>query len=149
MSARRRTPATAWKPGQSGNPNGRTPGSGEVGKLRASIAKCIPEVIEKLKTAALEGDVAAARLLIERIVPPVKPTELPVPMTLPDGTLSEQGRAVLGAIGTGTLAPGQGSALLTAIGALARLVELDEIERRLAALEGRSTDARADAGSAG
>jgi len=26
-----------WKAGESGNPKGRTPGSGEVAKLRASI----------------------------------------------------------------------------------------------------------------
>jgi outer membrane lipoprotein SlyB len=105
-------------------------------------------VVEKLKQAALDGDVAAARLLIERIVPPVKPAEAPVQLTLPNGTLTEQGRAVLGAIGAGTLAPGQGSVLLTAIGALARLVEIDEIERRLTVLEGRGSGVGADTGSA-
>ena len=32
----RKAPLTAWKPGQSGNPAGRAPGSGEVAKLRAT-----------------------------------------------------------------------------------------------------------------
>ena len=42
---------------------------------------------------------------------------------------------MLGAVATGTLAPGQGAALLGAIGTLARVVEVDELERRIEALE--------------
>lgn len=56
-------------------------------------------------------------------------------MTLPDGSLTEQGRAVLAAVGAGELAPGQGAQLITAIGSLARVAEIDEIAARLAALE--------------
>ena len=33
------------------------------------------------------------------------------------------------------LAPGQGSALLTSLGTLARIKEMDELEKRLTALE--------------
>ena len=77
---------------------------------------------------ALAGDVGAARLLLERVVPPLKATEDAARLALPDGTLTEQGRAVLGAIAAGALGPGQGAALLAAIGTLARVVELDELE---------------------
>ena len=41
----RKPPAAAWKPGQSGNPNGRPAGTGEVGKLRAAIAKRVPDLL--------------------------------------------------------------------------------------------------------
>jgi hypothetical protein len=34
-----------WKPGQSGNPKGRKPGTGELIKLRNSIAEHIPSII--------------------------------------------------------------------------------------------------------
>lgn len=34
-----------WKAGESGNPNGRPPGVGEVTKLRDSIAAHLPEII--------------------------------------------------------------------------------------------------------
>ena len=50
-------------------------------------------------------------------------------------TLTDKGKAVLGAISTGELAPGQGSQLITAIGALARVIELDDLERRISELE--------------
>ena len=51
------------------------------------------------------------------------------------GTLTAQGRAVLSAVAAGELAPGQGAQLLAAIGSLARVTEIDEMEARLTKLE--------------
>lgn len=132
--------APNWKPGQSGNPAGRKPGTGEVAKLRAAIAEHVPAIIERLRQQALDGDVQAARLLLERTVAPLRAMEPAQALTLPDGTLTEQGRAVLAAVAAGELAPGQGSALLSAIGALARVAELDELVRRIEALEAGNGD---------
>jgi len=56
-------------------------------------------------------------------------------ITLPDGSLTDQGRAVLTAVAAGALAPGQGSQLITAIGALARVAEIDELTARITSLE--------------
>lgn len=138
----RKTPPTAWKKGESGNPRGRRPGSGEVAKLRAAIAEHVPTIIERLVAAALEGDTGAARLLLERVCPPLKAAEESRPLALPDGTLTEKGAAVLSAVAAGELAPGQGGVLLGAIGTLARVAEVDELERRLTALEARTPGAR-------
>jgi hypothetical protein len=124
-----------WKPGESGNPAGRKPGSGEVAKLRAAIAEHLPGIVAQLVEAAMAGDVQAARLLLERVIPPVKAAEVAQAVALPGETLTEQGRAVLAAVGAGELAPGQGAALLGALGTLARLAEADELEARIAALE--------------
>ena len=131
----RRTPRTAWKPGQSGNPGGRPPGTGTIGKLRASIEADIPEILAALTEQAKRGDVPAARLLLERTLPPMRPTEHAQPLALPDGTLTEQGRAVLAAIAAGELGPQQGAQLLGAIAQLGRVAEIDELERRIRALE--------------
>jgi hypothetical protein len=119
------------KPGQSGNPAGRKPGTGEVAKIRAAINDRVPELLAK----ALEGDVGAARLLLERAVAPLKAAEQAEPISLPEGSLTDQGRAVLRAVAAGQLAPGQGAALLGAIGTLARVTEIDELEARLTKLE--------------
>lgn len=135
--ATRKPPAAAWKPGQSGNPKGRPPGAGEVAKLRAAIAGQVPAILESLTTAALAGDVGAARLLLERVIAPLKAAEQAQALNLPDGTLTDQGRAVLAAVAAGELAPGQGAALLGAIGTLARVAEIDELAARITALEGR------------
>ena len=129
-----------WKPGESGNPAGRKPGAGEVARLRAAIGDKVPAIIERLTEAALAGDVGAARLLLERVIAPLKASEEAVPMALPGDTLAEQGRSVFAAVAAGDVAPGQGAALLASLGTLAKLVETDELERRIAALEGRDHD---------
>ena len=142
MSAsKRKPPPHAWKPGESGNPAGRTPGSGEVAKLRAAIGQHVPAIITRLVQAALDGDVGASRLLLERVVPPLKAAEETTPMMLPDGSLTVQGRAVLAAVAVGELGPSQGAALLASLGTLAKLQEADELEARIVALEARSTAA--------
>lgn len=126
-----------WKAGESGNPNGRKPGTGEVAKLRESIAAHLPEIITQLVSKAKEGDAQAARLLLERVLPPMKAIEQPVELTLPDGEgMAAQGVAIVRAVAAGTIAPGQGAALLTGLGALARIKEIDELERRITQLEG-------------
>lgn len=139
--ATRKPPAAAWKPGQSGNPKGRPTGSGEVAKLRAAIAERVPELLAAMMARALDGDVGAARLLLERAIAPLKAAEQPQALSLPDGTMTEQGRAVLAAVAAGELAPGQGAALLSGIGTLARVAEIDELAARVAALEAQRDDA--------
>jgi len=103
--------------------------------MRAAIADAVPDLLQTLLQRALDGDVGAARLLLERAIPALKPTELPQTLALPDGTLTEQGRALLLAVADGQIAPGQGAALIAALGQLARVAEVDELERRLKALE--------------
>ncbi len=135
MKTAKKKPPGRWKPGESGNPAGRKPGTGEVAAIRASIAARVPERLAALLTRALDGDTAAARLLLERAIAPLKAAEYSEGLTLPDGSLTDQGRAVLRAVAAGELAPSQGAALLAAIGTLARVTEIDEFDARLTKLE--------------
>lgn len=137
MNTANKKPPGRWKPGESGNPKGRTPGTGEVAAIRAAIADRVPELLAAMLTRALDGDVGAARLLLERAVAPLKAAEQPQALSLPDGTLTDQGRAVLASVAAGELAPGQGAALLGAIGTLGKVAELDELAGRIKALEDR------------
>ena len=63
-------------PGQSGNPNGRPKGTGTIAKLREAIQEEIPEIIDTLVSAAKSGDVSAAKILIDRVVPTMKPVSV-------------------------------------------------------------------------
>ncbi len=135
MTAIKKRAPGRWKKGESGNPKGRTPGTGEVPKIRAAIAARVPEILDKLMALALEGDTGAARLLLERAIPPLKAMEPTQPITLPDGTLTDQGRAVLAAVAVGELAPTQAAQLITALGTLAKIAEVDELTARITALE--------------
>ena len=126
-----------WKPGQTGNPKGRPPGQSEITRLRASLDGDVPEILAGLMMAAKGGDVQAARLILERILPPVKAIEQAVELQLPaDGTLTAKASAVLSAAATaGDIAPGQAAQLIAALGTLAKIHEVDELAARIASLE--------------
>ena len=125
-----------WKPGQTGNPKGRPPGQSEITRLRATLATEIPEILAGLVIAAKGGDVQAARLILERILPPVKAIEQAVELQMPpDGTLSAKADAVLSATAAGVLAPGQAAQLIAAMGTLAKIHEVDELAFRITNLE--------------
>ena len=136
MSASKKKPPGRWKPGESGNPRGRKPGTGEVAKIRAAIADRVPELLAAMMTRALDGDVGAARLLLERAIAPLKGIEQAVTLQLPnDGTLTAKASAVLSAAAAGDLAPGQAAQLIAALGTLAKISEVDELAARIEKLE--------------
>jgi hypothetical protein len=137
----RKVPPKAWKPGQSGNPKGRPPGVGEVSKLRAALAPDVPAILQTVVSAAKGGDTQAARLILERVLPALKAVEPSQALTLPNGSLTDQGRAVLASVASGELAPSQGAQLMTAIGTLARVAEIDELAARVQALESKHANA--------
>jgi hypothetical protein len=126
---------TRFKPGQSGNPGGRPVGSGSL--IRAQLMEEWESVKLVLLAKAKEGDMAAIRIIAERVMPPIKAVELPAQITMPAGSLADQGRAVLAAAGNGELAPGQAAQLLAGLGALAKLIETDDLVARIAALEAK------------
>lgn len=138
MTTDKKKPPGRWKPGTSGNPKGRTPGTGEVAAIRAAIADRVPDLLTAMMTRALDGDVGAARLLLERAIAPLKASEQAQAMNLPDGTLTDQGRAVLASVAAGELGPSAGAALLGAIGTLARIAQVDELETRITKLENQN-----------
>ncbi|MDZ7753832.1 MAG: DUF5681 domain-containing protein [Gammaproteobacteria bacterium] len=123
-----------WKKGQSGNPKGRTPGTGKVAQMRNQLEGHLPEVLETIALKAELGDMTAARLLLDRVFPALRPVEVPV--TFPTGnSLTDTGAAVLKTAGEGEIPASQAAQLLTALGALARVKEMDELAERLARLE--------------
>lgn len=127
-----------WQRGQSGNPAGKTPGSGKIDKLRASIAAHVPGIIEAMVAQAQAGDAQAARLLLERVCPALRPVDAPTVLNLPaDAGLVAQGEAVLLALAAGHLPVNQATGILQAMAGLARLREIEDLEQRITALESK------------
>jgi len=124
-----------WKPGTSGNPNGRPKGSGDVARMRLAITDRIPEILDAMAKRAAEGDVSAARLLLERVIPPLRAQEQLIRFDLPLGSFTDQGKGVLQAVSQEEIDPSRGAALIASIAQLAKLTEIDELTRRMAAIE--------------
>ena len=132
----RTAPPKPWKPGESGNPRGRPPGRGQSAQFREALASKLPAILESVVKAAIEGDMTAARLVLDRCLPALKPLESSIEgMALPTGTLTQQATDVLCAVARGELAPGQGAQLVASIGAVAKIAEVDELTARIEALE--------------
>lgn len=127
---------TRFKPGQSGNPGGRPAGSGSA--IRAQLTEAWEEIKPVLLEKAKGGDMAAIRIVAERVCPPIRAAEPTSPISLPQGSLTERANAVLDGLGTGDLSTGQAAQLMQALGALAKVIETDELEKRIEALEARS-----------
>ncbi|WP_295431927.1 DUF5681 domain-containing protein [uncultured Thiodictyon sp.] len=128
---------TQFKPGSSGNPRGRKPGTTtKAGKLRDGIAKDLPEILATLTGLAKSGDVSAARLLLDRALPPLRSVAAPVPVPL-GADLTQATGAVLAALAAGSIGTDQASDLASVLSALARVRETVELENRIAALESK------------
>lgn len=137
------TKDTRFKPGVSGNPEGRKPGSGWVGAAREELRKAwdgehedgADGIRRKVIELARGGDMAAIRLVAERVCPPLKAVEAPEAFEMPDGTLTDKANAVLRAMVSGELPLTSGAAVLSALGSVVKVIETDELVRRLEALE--------------
>jgi hypothetical protein len=127
-----------WTKGERGNPRGRAPGSGEVARLRAAIAEHVPEVILALIEAAKKGDVGAARLILERTVPALKPEELPIEVAGFCGSRTELVAAVVEAVATGRLDTARGGRLISQL-------TPSELDERITRVEKRYEQQQEDA----
>lgn len=130
-----RDDAGRWRPGKTGNPRGRPPASAWVTKARANLRANVAPIIEAMQQRALAGDTAAARLLLERALPVLKAEGDAVRLPTPAGTLADQARGIMTQAAAGQLTPDAAGELLTALGAVARITEVAELEARIQALE--------------
>jgi hypothetical protein len=127
-----------FQKGQSGNPRGRPKGIQDRRvALRAMLDPHKDALVEKAVELALGGDTQALKLCLERLIPPIKSTELPVQAPIQGDTLADQARAVLGLAGTGEHSLRDVTGLMQAVATMARVIDVDELERRITALEHR------------
>jgi hypothetical protein len=133
---------TKFQKGQSGNPSGR-PRSESV-ELRRKLSEHGEAMIEKMVELAKAGDVQALRFCLERLVPPLKASTLPV--ALPSGINPEQGmaamsRSIVNAAASGEISAEDAEALLIVVSngttAIAKGRMDDNVEKSLALREGR------------
>ena len=126
----------AFVKGQSGNPRGRPKGLVTQKKLRASIEQDLPSILAAMIESAKAGDVQAAKLLIDRTIPALRPADGCISLPAVD-TLAGRGQAILDALAAGNLPPNVAATLMAALGTQAKLVEATELVARIEALEAK------------
>ena len=123
-----------FKKGMSGNSKGREPGKTASAKLRKAIETEANDIIKVLVKQAKDGDTQAAKILLDRTVPSLKPQALPINISIGE-TLPDTGSNVVDATMTGSIPPDIGAQLIRALTDQSKLVELEEISKRLTSLE--------------
>ena len=129
-----------WKKGQSGNPAGKKPGT----RHRATLA--IEQLLDgegealtrKAIELAMDGDMSALKLCLDRICPPRKsrPINIDLPAVDTGGGVSQAQAVVVQAVGDGEITPDEAHALSSILEARRKSIETADHEARLNKLEG-------------
>lgn len=97
------------------------------------------EVVQVVVNAALAGDLTAAKIIVERLVPvrkdcPLDPKAISLPPLRADN-LVKASAAVVRAVAGGRLTPSEGEALARILEGHRKVYELVDLENRIAKLE--------------
>jgi hypothetical protein len=127
--------------GQSGNPAGKAPGTRHRVTLLAQkmMEDDAKEVIAAVIASAKKGDMAAAKLVIDRLVPARKDNAIrfDLPAIESAGDAAAAMAAILRAVAAGDITPAEAGDVAKLVETFAKAHELCELEGRIAALEER------------
>ena len=128
-----------WNKGESGNPSGRPKGSLNKSTL-ASLAILHDEsekITRKAVELAIDGDLAAIRLCLERLIPRARETQLTVdipPIRCPADAVQTISMLLEGLAG-GELLPSEAESICRVLEQYRKQYETNELEERLQKLE--------------
>ena len=129
---------TRFKPGQSGNPAGKPKGAkNRTTVMTQALLEGEAEIfVRKLIELATAGNLTALKVCVDRLCPPMKAQTAPVKVHIPETeSIADIANSFIKAAADGLLPPDVAAQLVSAVGTLARVVEIDELKERLAALE--------------
>lgn len=129
-----------WQKGmKSPNPAGRPKGIVDRRtKMTQAILEDVTAILRVVKENALNGDTAAAALLLSKVMPSLRSqaerVEFDYDATAP---ISKQVESVLDAVAKGLVAPDVAKSIVETIGTLSQIRATEDLEARIAALEER------------
>ncbi len=137
---------TRGRPFKPGNNMGRGRPQGSRNKATIMLEKIMAKdgeaVVQAVISAAKEGDMQAAKLVLDRVLPPRKgrPVTLALPSVRTAENLQVSVTETLRAMADGEISPEEAAIVTQVLEAKRKALELDEFERRLSALENRESD---------
>jgi hypothetical protein len=138
-NAGRKQKDTRFKPGQSGNPAGKRPGTRHRTTMAAQalLDNESETLTRKCIELALGGEMGALRLCLERIIPPSR--ERPIKISLPDTSslesIDQAAEEILRGVATGQLLPTEGTVLSNLVEKRRAALETLDLEQRITQLE--------------
>jgi Family of unknown function (DUF5681) len=132
-------PGRPFAPGRSGNPNGRPKGARDKATVLAEqlLEGEAEALLRKLIEKALEGDTAALRLCVDRVLPPRRGrlVTFALPKVESATDASAASAAILAACANGELSPNEAAELMGLVAAHVQMLETTKLEAGLATLE--------------
>jgi hypothetical protein len=131
-----------FAPGKSGNPKGRTPGTRNKSTLAAfeTIRGSAGALAQVAVDAAMQGDLGALKLCLERILPVCR--DMPIEITLPKITklkdLTTFTAALLDGVSEGLVGCGEAEKLSRIADVYKNVVQATNFEERIAQLEAQA-----------
>ncbi|AOL05357.1 MULTISPECIES: DUF5681 domain-containing protein [Burkholderia] len=132
---------TQFRKGQSGNPAGKPKGTRDKRTaLRELLQPHAADLVKKAVELALAGDTTALRICIDRCIPAIKAKDQPISLKSLNGSPAQMGETVLRAMAAGEITPDEAAAVMQVVTAQMRIVEVDDLVKRIEALEGNGDD---------
>lgn len=129
----------AFKKGESGNKAGRPKGALNQTTILVQnlMAKDAAAISKKVIQSAKDGDLVAARLILERICPPVKdyPIQIKLPQIKTMAGILEAFTVINESISNGELTPNQAKIVGDILEMHRKALETDDLEKRIEELE--------------
>ena len=121
--------------GVSGNPAGRPKGiKDKRHRYSEAIDSMIPQVLDSVFQKAIAGDMTAAKMLLDRTLPNKRPEQDRVEIEH-SGNIPSDAQNVLRSVLDGEVSPDVGASLLSAMTSVLKAIEVEELAKRIEALE--------------
>jgi hypothetical protein len=128
-----------FKKGKSGNPKGKPKGARHRASLMAEMLfeNGIEIVCEQVLSQAQEGNLHAAKIILDRLLPPRKdrPINFKLPCVKNAADALEASRLICHAVGNGEITPLEGESLSRIVEIQAKNIDLFDFGSRLEAIE--------------
>lgn len=128
-----------YKKGCSGNPNGKPKGARNRSTLAAEalLEGSLDKICKKVEEEALNGNMQAAKMILERFLPPRKDRaiEIDLPPISTFGDVLNAIGFIVNEVGRGKITPSEGELFAKTVESYAKALEIYDFESRLKILE--------------